>query len=349
MQEPENEYDDIADNLADLVEAADAAAHSHAPGAGEFKRLSQDTHGRLASDLPCAGCDYNLRGLLPEDRCPECGLGVRESLKSDHLRLADLAWLRKVKRGLLWLIIATLGGFTLAMSGGAFEAIFATSRNTPLGSTSTSPFAPSPQPLPVAIAYAIITLLSAGAMLYAYWNITEPEPIAVKPSTARAITRWAAIPGYSLSIIAGLLHLVPIELMLMLATGLEFVSGLAALIVFPAMMIYLRSLALRLPSRSLAKQTNIVLWGMICTVLAIIPLVVILALITMSNSQTPSGIAMVGLLLCPVGLSMLVFGIWWIALMFVYHSRIGNVINRIHRDRRATRLDAEDASHAIEG
>lgn len=31
-------------------------------------------------DVPCPGCDYNLRGL-EGDRCPECGLGIRLPLE----------------------------------------------------------------------------------------------------------------------------------------------------------------------------------------------------------------------------------------------------------------------------
>lgn len=33
-----------------------------------------------ARDVPCPGCDYNLRGL-EDDRCPECGVGLRLPLE----------------------------------------------------------------------------------------------------------------------------------------------------------------------------------------------------------------------------------------------------------------------------
>lgn len=36
--------------------------------------------GSIATDLPCAGCRYNLRGLRPEGRCPECGLEIGQSI-----------------------------------------------------------------------------------------------------------------------------------------------------------------------------------------------------------------------------------------------------------------------------
>jgi hypothetical protein len=46
-------------------------------------------------DLPCATCDYNLRGLTRRDRCPECGAGVARSLAvaAHGLTRAERAWL----------------------------------------------------------------------------------------------------------------------------------------------------------------------------------------------------------------------------------------------------------------
>ncbi len=53
-----------------------------------------DTH------LPCIGCGYNLRGLRPGGRCPECGRGVTASLRAGGRelggRLAGLSLPRQV-------------------------------------------------------------------------------------------------------------------------------------------------------------------------------------------------------------------------------------------------------------
>jgi len=37
-------------------------------------------HARVAGDLPCAGCGYNLRSALANGSCPECGKSVGDSL-----------------------------------------------------------------------------------------------------------------------------------------------------------------------------------------------------------------------------------------------------------------------------
>jgi hypothetical protein len=47
-------------------------------------------HARVIADLPCAGCNYNLRSMLVNGVCPECGALVRDSLKvlSDPARVS---------------------------------------------------------------------------------------------------------------------------------------------------------------------------------------------------------------------------------------------------------------------
>lgn len=36
--------------------------------------------GEIVCDLPCSRCGYNLRGLLVEGKCPECGESVEETV-----------------------------------------------------------------------------------------------------------------------------------------------------------------------------------------------------------------------------------------------------------------------------
>lgn len=360
MQDPYDDVDGSADDatddfnlnpedeLAGLADAADSAAHDRGPSNDGLRRqLSQDENGRIASDVACIACDYNLRGLRPSDACPECGAPVSASLKSDHLRLADLGWLRTVKKGLLWIIFATLGGFVLTMVASGFEGLY-TATVSPSVNPSNSIFT-QVYPLPVAIVYAIAGFTSAAAAIFAYWKLTDPEPDPNRQSTARAITRWSAIPGYGLAVGASLFMLIPLEITVMISGVLEMLSGLVVLVAFPALMIYLRSLALRIPSKSLAKQTRIVMWGVIGTIAAVIPLTIILGIMAFSAAGSGASPGWIfALLLCPLALAFITFGIWWIVLMFVYHSKIGKVINTITRDRRAYRADPEEAGLAIE-
>ncbi len=50
-----------------------------------------DTAIRIARDVSCLTCGYNLRSLLPDQTCPECGAAVAESLRGDQLRSSGSA------------------------------------------------------------------------------------------------------------------------------------------------------------------------------------------------------------------------------------------------------------------
>ncbi len=46
----------------------------------EIRSVIVDEKGRVATDLVCPSCRYNLRGLLQNGACPECGLAVEKAI-----------------------------------------------------------------------------------------------------------------------------------------------------------------------------------------------------------------------------------------------------------------------------
>ena len=46
----------------------------------EFRSVKVDEKGRVSSDLVCPNCRYNLRGLLRDGACPECGIAVKKAM-----------------------------------------------------------------------------------------------------------------------------------------------------------------------------------------------------------------------------------------------------------------------------
>ena len=55
-----------------------------------------DDHDRVAGDLPCVHCGYNLRTLASEGRCPECGHSVMESLRARYLWQSPPSWVENI-------------------------------------------------------------------------------------------------------------------------------------------------------------------------------------------------------------------------------------------------------------
>lgn len=58
-----------------------------------------DPAGRIADDVSCRKCGYNLRGLLPDGICPECSGQVVRSLQGNRLSLCNPIWVRTLATG----------------------------------------------------------------------------------------------------------------------------------------------------------------------------------------------------------------------------------------------------------
>ena len=61
----------------------------------------------VEDELPCAGCEYDLRNLPIGGNCPECGTPIARSLERGTLHHADPRWLRRLAVA-GWLVPASL-------------------------------------------------------------------------------------------------------------------------------------------------------------------------------------------------------------------------------------------------
>ena len=75
--------------------------------------VTLDADGRIATDLVCDQCGYNLRTLHCTAACPECGCAVGESLRPDDLVFAPRKYLRRMAAGADCLML--VAGLLLAM------------------------------------------------------------------------------------------------------------------------------------------------------------------------------------------------------------------------------------------
>jgi hypothetical protein len=64
----------------------------------------------IDADLPCSGCNYNLKGLTADANCPECGQPMSRTLRFG-LVYSDPAWLRRQAAVVPWLAALCLPSF----------------------------------------------------------------------------------------------------------------------------------------------------------------------------------------------------------------------------------------------
>lgn len=313
MQDDQDRREPLEDDAIDHDPAQASEDHSHlyAP------EQAYQTVEQIDFDLNCVRCGYNLRGTTAAGRCPECGEPVETTLRPDLLHTADPAWLGKLRKGSNWLIVAIIVSLAMIPVGMVIGVASASSPN-PSGTLPTGTL----------LVLGGLGLIFSAIYAVAIWLMTEPEPDVNQPIVSRSLARWLIVPSMVIGIFPEFLNATGQTLLTYVATGIDIVSAILMTIGFLASLKYLRLLADRIPEPSLAKQTMTVFWGSLVTMLSMIALTAVIMLVflvatTNSNAAGPTvGIAgILGLLMCPVGLGMLVFGIWWIVLMFHYRTR----------------------------
>ncbi len=224
-----------------------------APDVAAGPAAALDGSGNIAISVLCRDCGYNLRGLRPDARCPECGAAVTKSLHGDLLCLADPAWLERLRRGgrlvaygLLWLVIAWL---LMVGLGILWE---------PLDGLAKS-----------ASVVLLISLLAAHfAAFYGVWLCTSRDP--KRPSEGRRVpVRMLARTAILLSAVAvplGRIVSHPAAWTLLQGPSLArtFVALLAAACPV-AYVYYLHGLAERIPDDKIKRSTKI----LFCVLLAL--------------------------------------------------------------------------------
>jgi hypothetical protein len=238
-------------------------------------------------DTPCRNCSYNLRTLPTSAVCPECGLPVALSLRSDLLRFSNPDWLILIRRGMLCMFVGVLAILILSRGfGGRIR------------------FGGGIGILQQAIA--------EGMVLIGAWIMTTPDPgglgeeqygiwrRAVRALVFIRAAEWIAqrlFTSFALTLAApggGL----PLDL---LAASSYLIS--AALSV--AELAYLRGLAARLPNLSLRATARMLMFAMPAILIAMSALVVVTGLPkigarAVSNLHIALGLILIGYLVVTV-------------------------------------------------
>lgn len=146
--------------------------------------VSLDAAGRIAQDVPCIHCGYNLRSLLPGQACPECNQLVSRSVRGDLLRYSDPRWLRRLRNGMIWVLAGCIVWLV-----GLWMLDY-------LASVVSLPGVPRTE-----VRTALLGLLF-GIPVVGVWLATSPEPGpagAYRDSRVRKAARVLAVGGFLLA------------------------------------------------------------------------------------------------------------------------------------------------------
>lgn len=250
--------------------------------------------GVVQEDLPWRKCEYNLRGLSPAGRCPECGTPVGLSVGGDLLRFADPNWLLTLARGtslILW-------GILLSIVGGIVSAL-----------------------LGIGLLVLAVSVVASLVMLFGAWQLTEPDPSGLgeeQYGTARKLIRIGLIAALIDTVLEqGFQLMTPSRGVVIGMVSVSLVFGLLGLIGHFAMLRYLGKLAMRIPDLQAAARARFLFWAYGGSLAAMLVFGALAFLI--SESAGRGAVPVFGCGMGIAALGLLIFGLMFLFLL----SRLG--------------------------
>ncbi|MDP9172882.1 MAG: hypothetical protein M3O30_03340 [Planctomycetota bacterium] len=193
----------------------------------------------VTTDIPCRKCSCNLRGLMTDARCPQCGAPIAASVSCDLLRYCDPGWVTLLARGTK-LIIAGVAVIFLSVIAGIALGISLRTK--------------------MAIYGSLAGLTGNLLMVAGSWLVTTPDPSGVgedQYGTARKVIRITLLIGIVNAVVhlAAKLSTLPPEITHLLAVigGLAGIIGVVGLF---AELQYYEKLAERIPDPALSSRAK---------------------------------------------------------------------------------------------
>ena len=221
-----------------------------------------DEAGVITIDTTCRRCGYNLRGLRRDGRCPECGTAVAMSLEGDLLRYADPRWVERLGRGSRLILNGLAAALLFGIIAGVVQA-------------AASGAATATMPLAAEILAAICEVAVLLGLVAAYcgaWMVTSPDPTRAgedRYATSRKLVRIALLIGLGNAAVQVALETISLPSRLhTVASLIDTLANLAALVGWLAYLRYLMKLALRIPDGGLSKRARFLFFAFLLMPLA---------------------------------------------------------------------------------
>ncbi|MBT8484759.1 MAG: hypothetical protein KJO43_04205 [Phycisphaerae bacterium] len=210
------------------------------------------------TDVPCRSCGFNLRGLAPDGRCPECGAPVGRSIRGDHLIYSDPSYLDSLRLGIVCILISAIIQCALILTGITVGVLFV------LGLASDW-FTMTNTPAWVAVGPDYLMIPFVMLALYGWWRFSAPDPAVQsgdRGDRPRRIVRVTTV----ILVVATFLNVSIKSLafsnpaMEPYSAGLETIHGLTFITQFFASLLYIMWLAPRIPSPKMRETAKRYLW-----------------------------------------------------------------------------------------
>jgi len=246
---------------------------------------------------PCPRCGYELTGLSPDGQCPECGSPIEFALRPDYLRYSAHEYVSKLHLGALLVVLGFVGMILIVLLN-IFLGFTVGLRN-------------------LASLALILSLAVSVLSLVGWWLLSSPDPGKAGVdlgASSRKILRVLLI----IKAAGALFNLV------VATTGLSFTLGslvtivgvveqLTATAAFIVSMLYLKTLAYRMPSEHIAKHSKTVLW--LAVVLFVLTIIIVAGGAILIGAGGGGGMAVFGCLVLPMAVMWIVFLVMYLFLL----------------------------------
>lgn len=316
----------------------------------------------VGDDRPCLRCGYNVHLLPVAAACPECGSPIEHSLMGDLLRYADHAWVLRLRRGCLLVLLgvaAMIASMCIMPAVGTLVDVWSAARGV------RTPQSPTPALLAgVAgtIALAAVGLISSLLWLFGCWMLSSPDPGRAESSlSARRLVRWSAsvmivTQLISSAVVATGARMTPwpagagssppvhgVTAIVALSSGVAYYAAL--IVMYFSSLIHVRSIARRIPEPRVLRTLKHLRWGSatLCVLWVVVGASLIVGGFFGLNPISPismpaAGVFMIALMLisAPLVVATVVFLVMYLTMLLRLYGGLNRTVGAMTpRDRSA--------------